>query len=146
MKIQLCPTGNIFPLVSIIYIELYVSSGTWTHTVLHYYFLRIACLPISTCLHNHILYFILHQTHYPKNPIRVTPIFLPFYFYLFNPYQSIHIHSNEYIFNILIHHFYYKNNYTLLHPPTPSYQKNLLHTKIKTLHIYSYFHLLIYHS
>lgn len=100
-----------------------VSSGTWTHTVLHYYFLRIACLPISTCLHNHILYFILHQTHYPKNPIRVTPIFLPFYFYLFNPYQSIHIHSNEYIFNILIHHFYYKNNYTLLHPPTPSYQK-----------------------
>ena len=115
------------PLVYIlyIYIEFFVSSGTWTHTVLHYYFLRIACLPISTCLHNHILYFILHQTHYPKNPIRVTPIFLPFYFYLFNPYQSIHIHSNEYIFNILIHHFYYKNNYTLLHPPTPSY--TLLH-------------------
>ena len=69
-----------------------VSSGTWTHTVLHYYFLRIACLPISTCLHNHILYFILHQTHYPKNPIRVTPIFLPFYYFPFNPFHHSKIH------------------------------------------------------
>ena len=136
MKIQLCPTGNIFPLVYILYIEFFlVSSGTWTHTVLHYYFLRIACLPISTCLHNHILYFILHQTHYPKkNPIRVTPIFLPFYFYPFNPYQSIHIHSNEYIyiFNILIHHFYYKNQ---LHPPTKkptSHKKPSIYIHIST--------------
>lgn len=117
----------------LIWIKIYslVSSGTWTHTVLHYYFLRIACLPISTCLHNHILYFILQQTHYPKNPIRVTPIFLPFYFYPFNPYQSIHIHSNEYIFNILIHHSTTKNQ---LHPPPPT--KNLLHTKTNPPYIF----------
>ena len=56
------------PLVYIlyIYIEFFVSSGTWTHTVLHYYFLRIACLPISTCLHNYILQ---QKTNYPKNPL-----------------------------------------------------------------------------
>ena len=64
-----------------------VSSGTWTHTVLHYYFLRIACLPISTCLHYYI-----QKIHYPKNPIRVTPIFLPFYYFPFNPFHHSKIH------------------------------------------------------
>ena len=79
-----------------------VSSGTWTHTVLHYYFLRIACLPISTCLHYYI-----QKIHYPKNPIRVTPIFLPFYYFPFNPFHHSKIH---YPINIL----YYPTKPTLL--------------------------------
>ena len=72
---------------NIYFIFTCVSSGTWTHTVLHYYFLRIACLPISTCLHYYI-----QKIHYPKNPIRVTPIFLPFYYFPFNPFHHSKIH------------------------------------------------------
>ena len=72
------------------------------HTVLHYYFLRIACLPISTCLHYYI-----QKIHYPKNPIRVTPIFLPFYYFPFNPFHHSKIH---YPINIL----YYPTKPTLL--------------------------------
>lgn len=88
------PTGlNLFRYIIIyIYIYILVSSGTWTHTVLHYYFLRIACLPISTCLHNYI-----QKINYPKKPIRVTPIFLPIYYYPFNPYH----HSQFITINIL---------------------------------------------
>lgn len=87
-KFQLCPTDlNFFRITYLDSNIFYVSSGTWTHTVLHYYFLRIACLPISTCLHYYI-----QKIHYPKNPIRVTPIFLPFYYFPFNPFHHSKIH------------------------------------------------------
>lgn len=125
MKIQLCPTGNIFPLVYILYIEFFlVSSGTWTHTVLHYYFLRIACLPISTCLHYYI-----QKIHYPKNPIRVTPIFLPFYYFPFNPFHHSKIHYQSISFI------------------TPTKPTLLLTTQKKThpnIYIHITLHLLIY--
>ena len=112
MKIQLCPTGNIFPLVYILYIEFFlVSSGTWTHTVLHYYFLRIACLPISTCLHYYI-----QKIHYPKNPIRVTPIFLPFYYFPFNPFHHSKIHYQSISFITPLNLPYYLQHKKKNHP------------------------------
>ena len=47
------------------------------------------------------------KIHYPKNPIRVTPIFLPFYYFPFNPFHHSKIH---YPINIL----YYPTKPTLL--------------------------------
>ena len=94
-----------------IYIEFFVSSGTWTHTVLHYYFLRIACLPISTCLHYYI-----QKIHYPKNPIRVTPIFLPFYYFPFNPFHHSKIHYQSISFITPLNLPYYLQHKKKTHP------------------------------
>ena len=88
-----------------------VSSGTWTHTVLHYYFLRIACLPISTCLHYYI-----QKIHYPKNPIRVTPIFLPFYYFPFNPFHHSKIHYQSISFITPLNLPYYLQHKKKTHP------------------------------
>ena len=96
----------------ILYCILYiVSSGTWTHTVLHYYFLRIACLPISTCLHYYI-----QKIHYPKNPIRVTPIFLPFYYFPFNPFHHSKIHYQSISFITPLNLPYYLQHKKKTHP------------------------------
>ena len=93
------------------YFQMYVSSGTWTHTVLHYYFLRIACLPISTCLHYYI-----QKIHYPKNPIRVTPIFLPFYYFPFNPFHHSKIHYQSISFITPLNLPYYLQHKKKTHP------------------------------
>ena len=97
----------------LIWIQIYslVSSGTWTHTVLHYYFLRIACLPISTCLHYYI-----QKIHYPKNPIRVTPIFLPFYYFPFNPFHHSKIHYQSISFITPLNLPYYLQHKKKTHP------------------------------
>ena len=69
------------------------------------------------------------KIHYPKNPIRVTPIFLPFYYFPFNPYHHSKIHYQSISFI------------------TPTKPTLLLTTQKKThpnIYIHITLHLLIY--
>ena len=66
------------------------------------------------------------KIHYPKNPIRVTPIVLPFYYSPFNPYHHSQIHYQSIYF---------------ITPTKPYY---LQHKKKTHPNIYITLHLLIY--